>query len=83
MDKMSKKNRGKKISERTSKIKKKKQDKKINKKTNKMKKEKEKKVKNKAHRTYHTGQVFVKIMAGILALLMILSVAGSLVFYLL
>jgi hypothetical protein len=67
MDKMSKKNRGKKISERTS----------------KMKKDKEKKVKNKEQRKYDKGQVFVKIMAGILALLMILSVAGSLVFYLL
>ena len=67
MEKMSKKNRGKKISERTS----------------KMKKDKEKKVKNKEQRKYDKGQVFVKIMAGILALLMILSVAGSLVFYLL
>jgi hypothetical protein len=42
-----------------------------------------KKVKNKEQRKYDKGQVFVKIMAGILALLMILSVAGSLVFYLL
>ena len=67
MDKMSKKNRGKKISERTS----------------KMKKDKTKKVKNKEQSKYDKGQVFVKIMAGILALLMILSVAGSLVFYLL
>ena len=50
MDKMSKKNRGKKISERTS----------------KMKKDKEKKVKNKEQRKYDKGQVFVKIMAGIL-----------------
>ena len=41
------------------------------------------KVKNKAQKKYDTGQVFVKIMAGILALLMLLSVAGSLVFYLL
>ena len=49
----------------------------------KMKKDKEKKVKNKEQRKYDKGQVFVKIMAGILALLMILSVAGSLVFYLL
>ena len=48
-----------------------------------MKKDKEKKVKKKEQRKYDKGQVFVKIMAGILALLMILSVAGSLVFYLL
>ncbi len=41
------------------------------------------KVKNKAQKKYDKGQVFVKIMAGILALLMLLSVAGSLVFYLL
>ena len=41
------------------------------------------KVKNKEQRKYDKGQVFVKIMAGILALLMLLSVAGSLVFYLL
>ena len=46
-----------------------------------MKKDKEKKVKNKEQRKYDKGHV--KIMAGILALLMILSVAGSLVFYLL
>ena len=45
-----------------------------------MKKEKEKKVKNKEQRNYDKGQVFVKIMAGILSLLMILSVAGSLIF---
>lgn len=36
-----------------------------------MKKDKEKKVKNKEQRKYDKGQVFVKIMAGILALLMI------------
>ena len=51
--------------------------------TSKMKKNKEKKVKNKEQKKYDKGQVFVKIMAGILALLMVLSVAGSLVFYLL
>ena len=50
---------------------------------NKEKNIKEKKIKNKEQRKYDKGQVFVKIMAGILALLMILSVAGSLVFYLL
>ena len=48
-----------------------------------MKNNTEKKIKNKEQRKYDKGQVFVKIMAGILALLMILSVAGSLVFYLL
>ena len=48
-----------------------------------MKNNKEKKVKNKEQKKYDKGQIFVKIMAGILALLMILSVAGSLVFYLL
>ena len=48
-----------------------------------MKNNKEKKIKNKEQKKYDKGQVFVKIMAGILALLMILSVAGSLVFYLL
>ena len=48
-----------------------------------MKKNKEvkvKKMKNKEQRKYDKGQVFVKIMAGILSLLMILSVAGSLIF---
>ena len=48
-----------------------------------MKNNKEKKIKNKEQRKYDKGQVFVKIMAGILAILMVLSVAGSLVFYLL
>lgn len=45
-----------------------------------MKKEKEKKVKNKEQRNYDKGQVFVKITAGILALLMVISVAASLIF---
>ena len=45
-----------------------------------MKKEKEKKVKNKEQRKYDKGQVFVKIMAGILAILMVISVAASLIF---
>ena len=45
-----------------------------------MKKEKEKKVKNKEQRNYDKGQVFVKIMAGILAILMVLSIAASLIF---
>ena len=48
-----------------------------------MKNNKEKNLKNKEQRKYDKGQIFVKVMAGILALLMILSVAGSLVFYLL
>lgn len=45
-----------------------------------MKKDKEKKIKNKEQRKYDKGQIFVKVMAGILALLMVLSVAASLIF---
>ena len=45
-----------------------------------MKKEKENKVKNKEQRKYDKGQVFVKITAGILAILMVISVAASLIF---
>ena len=45
-----------------------------------MKNNKEKKIKNKEQKKSDKGQVFVKIMAGILSLLMILSVAGSLIF---
>ena len=48
-----------------------------------MKKNKEvkvKKMKNKEQRKYDKGQVFVKIMAGILAILMVLSIAASLIF---
>lgn len=45
-----------------------------------MKKSKEKNIKNKEQRKYDKGQIFVKVMAGILALLMILSVAASLMF---
>lgn len=41
---------------------------------------KEKNLKNKEQRKYDKGQIFVKVMAGILALLMILSVAASLIF---
>lgn len=49
-----------------------------------MKKEhKEKIKKNKEQKKYERGQVFVKIMAGLLAILMILSIAGTLIFYLL
>ena len=41
---------------------------------------KEKNLKNKEQRKYDKGQIFVKVMAGILALLMILSVAATLIF---
>lgn len=39
-----------------------------------------KKDKNKEQSRYDRGQVFVKIMAGILAVLMVFSVAASLIF---
>ena len=45
-----------------------------------MKKNKENKIKNKEQRKFDKGQVFVKIMAGILAILMVLSIAASLIF---
>ena len=45
-----------------------------------MKNNKEKKIKNTEQRQYDKGQVFVKIMAGILAILMVLSIAASLIF---
>ena len=45
-----------------------------------MKNNKEKIIKNKEQRKYDKGQIFVKVMAGILALLMVLSVAASLIF---
>lgn len=45
-----------------------------------MKNNKEKNLKNKEQKKYDKGQIFVKVMAGILALLMILSVAASLIF---
>ena len=41
---------------------------------------KEKKIKNKEQRKYDKGQIFVRIMAGILAFMMIMSVAVSLIF---
>ena len=41
---------------------------------------KREKYKNKRTKNYDRGQVFVKIMAGILAILMILSVAGTLIY---
>jgi len=42
---------------------------------------KEKKIKNKEQKRYDRGQIFVKIMAGILAVLMIVSIAGTLIYY--
>lgn len=48
-----------------------------------MKKNKEvkvKKIKNKEQRKYDKGQAFVKIMAGILALMMVMSVAATLIY---
>ena len=50
-----------------------------------MKKNKEinsKEIKNKAQKKYDKGQIFVKIMAGMLAIMMIMSIAGTLIFYL-
>ena len=41
---------------------------------------KDKKIKNKEQIKYDKVQIFVKVMAGILALLMVLSVAASLIF---
>lgn len=38
------------------------------------------KIKNKEQRRFDKGQVFVKIMAGILALMMILSVSATLIY---
>lgn len=45
-----------------------------------MKKDKENKVKNTEKRKYDKGQIFVKIMAGILAIMMVMSVAVSLIY---
>ena len=45
-----------------------------------MKKAKEDKIRNKEQRKFDKGQVFVKIMAGILAIMMIMSVAISLIY---
>lgn len=47
-----------------------------------MKKDKENKIKNKEQKKYDKGQIFVKIMAGMLAIMMIMSIAGTLIFYL-
>lgn len=45
-----------------------------------MKKDKENKIKNKEKRNFDKGQIFVKIMAGILAIMMLMSVAVSLIY---
>lgn len=42
--------------------------------------EKEIKAKNKEQRRFDKGQVFTKIMAGILAIMMIMSVAATLIY---
>lgn len=41
---------------------------------------KQEKIKNKEQKRFDKGQVFVKIMAGILALMMILSVSATLIY---
>lgn len=45
-----------------------------------MKRKQEKNIKNKEQKSYDRGQVFVKVMAGILVILMLMSVAGSLIY---
>ncbi len=45
-----------------------------------MKRKQEKNIKNKEQKNYDRGQVFVKVMAGILAILMLMSVAGTLIY---
>lgn len=45
-----------------------------------MKNNKENNIKNKEQKKFDKGQVFVKIMAGMLALMMIMSVAGTLIY---
>lgn len=45
-----------------------------------MKERKEKKIKNKEKRQFDKGQIFIKIMAGLLALMMILATAGTLIY---
>ena len=47
---------------------------------NNKKEKKEKKVKNKQQRNYDKTQIFVKIIASILAILMVVSVAGTLIY---
>lgn len=45
-----------------------------------MKKNKDEKIKNKEQKRIEKGQIFVKIMAGVLAILMVFSVAVSLIY---
>lgn len=45
-----------------------------------MRRKQEKNIKNKEQKNYDRGQVFVKVMAGILAILMLMSVAGTLIY---
>ena len=45
-----------------------------------MKNNKEKKIKTKPQKQFDKGQVFIKIMAGILALLMILATSATLIY---
>ena len=45
-----------------------------------MKKNKEQKIKNKEQRKYDKGQIFIKIMAGFLALLMVVATGGTLIY---
>jgi hypothetical protein len=45
-----------------------------------MKKNKEKKIKNKEKRQFDRGQIFIKIMAGILAIMMVFAVAATLLY---
>ena len=45
-----------------------------------MKNNKEKKIKTKQQKQFDKGQVFIKIMAGILALLMILATSATLIY---
>ena len=45
-----------------------------------MKNNKEKKIKNKEQRKYDKGQVFLKIMAAMLAIIMIMSIAVTLIY---
>lgn len=45
-----------------------------------MKNNKEKKIKTKRQKQFDKGQVFIKIMAGILALLMILATSATLIY---
>ena len=52
----------------------------FNERMRKMKKEKKQQEKIKKTRNYDKGQIFVKVMAGILAILMIVATASSLIY---